>query len=62
MAGRLYVIGEDIPANSLVTIGDDGKLYSAEGRDCAGIGEAVETLRAGFRAYVDGLEVREDDA
>lgn len=59
----IYVIGEDIPAESSVVKSlIDGKLYAAGHTAGTYVGDSVETLREGFRARVDGTEVREDDA
>ena len=60
----LYVIGEDISAGQpVICSAIDGKLY-AVGKHVAGeyIGDTIEGLREGFRARLDGDEVREDDA
>lgn len=66
MTGDLCIIGEDIPAERPVVRSlIDGKLYIAGrhgGHAGEYVGDAVETLREGFRAMVRGSEVREDDA
>ncbi len=61
---KLYVAGEDIPAESSVVASlIDGKLYVAGPVAGTYVGAAVELIREGFRASVSGSgEVREDDA
>lgn len=61
--GKLYVIGETIQAEtSVVESLIDGKLYAAGPVAGTYVGDSVELLREGFRARVDGADVREDDA
>ncbi len=60
---KLFVMGETVPAEtSLVESLIDGKLYAAGPVAGAYVGDSIEQLREGFRARVDGTDVREDDA
>lgn len=61
--GNMAVAGEDIPAGSscvLALIG--GKVWIAGPKAGTYIGEAVESIREGFRIEAKNGEIREDDA
>lgn len=63
MSGELAVAGQNIKAgDSVIRCTHDGKLYVPPCLAGVYVGDAVEDVREGFRAYIRSGEVREDDA
>lgn len=68
LPGRLAIAGEEIGAGNGVWL-RGGKVYSSETQagwpldhDGERVGDAVESIREGFRVHIQAGEVREDDA
>lgn len=65
MTTEIAVAGEYIPAGTSVAIMPNGKVYADSGRVGTArkyVGEAVDTIREGFRVAIKDGEVREDGA
>jgi hypothetical protein len=60
---ELYIAGEDIEYGQTVAVSiADGKVYRARPVGCRLIGNAVGSIREGFRVEARDGKVREDDA